>query len=109
MCEKEVEGWEKERRRLVVWFLFVAGVSVMREDGDEEMLVVALRRVLGRMGLSGGWEEVRDVLRGVMWIDWVHSAGGRRLWEVVVRKESGESSVLSQDETVGEVQLDQKC
>lgn len=88
MAEEEVvsEGEsesESERGRLVVWFLFVAGVSVLRDVEDQEMLAVVLKRVLGGLG-SSGWEEVRDVLKGVMWIDWVHSAGGRKLWEAVV-------------------------
>lgn len=70
--------------RLELWFLFVARISVLDAPEDEEMLVAATARVLRAMGLGGaGWDQVRDVLRAFMWVDWLHSEGGRAFWEVV--------------------------
>ncbi|KXX77080.1 hypothetical protein MMYC01_206332 [Madurella mycetomatis] len=76
----KAEGGE-EMRRLELWFLFVARISVVGGVEDEEMLARAAKealKVLGLMGIGSGagWREVRDVLKGYMWIDWVHSARG---------------------------------
>jgi hypothetical protein len=67
-----------------LWFLFVARISVLGWPDDEEVLVITAGRALDGLGLAeAGWDEVRGVLRGVMWIDWVHSGDGRRFWERV--------------------------
>jgi hypothetical protein len=76
-----------------LWFLFVARISVLGWPEDEEVLVIAAGRALASLGLAeAGWDEIRGMLRGVMWIDWVHSGDGRRFWEGV-RSESGVARV----------------
>ncbi|KAK4120924.1 hypothetical protein N657DRAFT_692803 [Parathielavia appendiculata] len=67
-----------------LWFCFVARISVLRWPDEEEALVAATARALAALGLAeSGWEEVRAVLRGVMWIDWVHSGDGKEFWDTV--------------------------
>ncbi|KAK3904890.1 hypothetical protein C8A05DRAFT_42094 [Staphylotrichum tortipilum] len=43
----------QEEARLALWFLFVATVSVLGGEGDEEGVVGAARRVAGGLGLGG--------------------------------------------------------
>ncbi|KAK4101122.1 hypothetical protein N658DRAFT_524308 [Parathielavia hyrcaniae] len=64
-----------------LWFLFVARISVLGWPDDEGVLVAAAGRTMAALGLAeSGWDEVRGVLRGVMWIDWVHSGDGKKFW-----------------------------
>jgi hypothetical protein len=80
-----------------LWFLFVARISVLGWPEDEDVLVTTAGRVLEGLGLAeAAWDEVRGVLRGVMWIDWVHSGDGRRFWERV----RAERSRVSQGQEV---------
>lgn len=81
---------------LELWFLFVARISVLDAPEDEEMLVAATGRVLRAMGLSGAnWGQVREVLRALMWVDWLHSEGGKAFWEVV--SSAGDAASLSEE------------
>ncbi|KAK4238931.1 hypothetical protein C8A03DRAFT_43410 [Achaetomium macrosporum] len=75
------ENSSAEVCRLGLWFVFVARISVLDGAEDEEAQVRAARGLLDALRLAGAERsEVRDVLRGYMWIDWVHSEGGKAFW-----------------------------
>jgi hypothetical protein len=82
----QVEGCSAEAKGVVLWFLFVARISVLDGMEDEGLLASVAERVMGGLGLEeAGWEGVRGVLRGVMWIDFVHSDGGTKFLKVLGR------------------------
>jgi hypothetical protein len=56
LAEREglVEGCSPQTGRLVLWFLFVARISVLGGVEDADMLAVVVERVLVFLGLGGG-------------------------------------------------------
>jgi hypothetical protein len=75
-----------EMGKLRLWFLFVARISVLFGAEDEDLLVRAAVGVVEGLAFSGEveWQEVREVLRVFMWIDWVRPKEGKMFWEKVV-------------------------
>ncbi|KAK4182578.1 hypothetical protein QBC35DRAFT_395685 [Podospora australis] len=85
---EESQQEQVELTRLKLWFLMVACISVLGGPEDEAVLIPATKEVLGKLGLlTSPWSEVRDVLREIMWIDWVHSNYGQAFFRKVISSE----------------------
>jgi len=97
-----------------LWYLFVANISVMNGPDDEQLLVAQLAETLVKLGLKpqrvvsgssagsspasttsttsihgptarlGQWNDVREVLINHLWIDCVHGARGRVLFNKAI-------------------------
>ncbi len=92
------EECSPQEQRLALWFLFVANISVLGSTvEDKTMLVKATRQLVVGLGLAEAcWDKVRDILRTVMWIDWLHSEGGKEFWDKVVAGVlSGEAGIVA--------------
>ncbi|KAK3990681.1 hypothetical protein QBC44DRAFT_324597 [Cladorrhinum sp. PSN332] len=86
--ELDADGNENEAlTRYRLWFVFLAAISVVTDPEDEDLLVGAARLVLARqagMAEAPTWNDVRDVLREHMWVDWLHSAFGKTFYGKVL-------------------------
>jgi hypothetical protein len=58
-----------------LWLLLVG--SIMVYDSSEDWLVQSINSLTGRQS----WEEVRERVREVMWIDAIHDVPGRKAFE----------------------------
>lgn len=58
-----------------LWLLLVGSMMVF--SGSEEWLVQSIRSLTGRQT----WEEVRERVKEVMWIDVIHDVPGRQAYE----------------------------
>ncbi|KAK0670032.1 hypothetical protein QBC41DRAFT_98710 [Cercophora samala] len=87
-CLRDLETKEQSDM-LGLWFLFVAYISALGSHGtgdDERLLFEKGREIVEVMNgdkSTLGWNEVRDMLMEVMWIDWVHSEDGREFLDKI--------------------------
>ncbi|GKU02784.1 hypothetical protein FLAG1_10206 [Fusarium langsethiae] len=58
-----------------LWLLLVGSMMVF--GGSEEWLVQSIRSLAGRQG----WDEVRERVREIMWIDVIHDGPGREAYQ----------------------------
>lgn len=58
-----------------LWLLLVGAIMVF--EGTEEWLVQSIRSLAGRQG----WDEVRERVREVMWIDVIHDGPGKEAYQ----------------------------
>ena len=65
-----------------LWVLFVAGISVFG-DTDWMGLIPDIRTLLSRLNIDS-WENARDKIKALPWINAVHDKPGRELWQAVV-------------------------
>ncbi|KAF4501471.1 double substrate-specificity short chain dehydrogenase reductase 2 [Fusarium agapanthi] len=63
------------------WLLILGGISVPARDG-REWLVEALREQASLLGIMT-WEQVKECLVRVPWMDAIHDQPGRKLWDQV--------------------------
>jgi hypothetical protein len=65
---------------LMLWALFVAGMSVLEPKKDDEWLLPGVRERCTRLRLTS-WVHVREFLLSFMWIDCLHGNAGRALYD----------------------------
>ncbi|EKJ76408.1 hypothetical protein FPSE_03407 [Fusarium pseudograminearum CS3096] len=58
-----------------LWLLLIGAIMVF--EGSEEWLVQSIRSLAGRQG----WDEVRERVREVMWIDVIHDGPGKEAYQ----------------------------
>ncbi|KAK3387829.1 hypothetical protein B0H63DRAFT_493869 [Podospora didyma] len=74
--------------KLKLWFIFVAGCSVLNDPEDEYLIVTSLSQTLRRLNLmpesaleaSTAWLKVQEILLEHMWIDYIHAKDGGALF-----------------------------
>ena len=69
---------------LTTWFLMIGAISAF--DLEEEWL---LDRWRAEVPSTTTWNEMREVLKGIMWIDAVHDVVGQELFRVLTCKDVG--------------------
>jgi len=74
-------GQRKSGDELVIWLLFIGGISP-KCSKDRAWFVARLVRDVERLGL-GEWGDVKAVLEGMLWVEEVHGKDCKRLWEEV--------------------------
>lgn len=74
-----------ELTKLKLWFLFMAAISVLTEPDDESLLLGVARQLLGRLGMANAtWNNVRDILREHIWVDWLHLPYGQGFFGKII-------------------------
>jgi hypothetical protein len=69
---------------VMLWLLFMGGISGLEELCGRAWLGARIRRTAQSLGI-GNWIELRDVLRRFPWISCHHDDGGKALWEAATR------------------------
>lgn len=64
---------------LVLWLLFLGGVSVLRSD--DEWLHGRIKSCAAVLGLPD-WHSAREVLRSLPWINLIHDKPAQRIWHI---------------------------
>ena len=62
-----------------LWLLFVAGISVF-SDTDWIWLMPQIRSLLTELDIDS-WENARNRIKTLPWIDTVHDQAGKELWQ----------------------------
>jgi hypothetical protein len=81
-CLNEVvnRGLDNADQELMLWLLFVGGISVVPEE-DEHWLCTSIQQVARRRGIED-WTEMHRCLRQFPWIGSVHDESGKQLWDL---------------------------
>ncbi|KAK3382585.1 hypothetical protein B0T24DRAFT_18452 [Lasiosphaeria ovina] len=66
--------------RPFLWALFMGGITVLKRHDCRQWLSTLIVRTCARLGLHE-WPAIYSQLSEFPWIDTLHSARGRRLWE----------------------------
>ncbi|KAF7558920.1 hypothetical protein G7046_g5233 [Stylonectria norvegica] len=64
---------------LILWLLFIGGVSVL-DEADHFWLLPRITQVTRSVGIAS-WPQLRSVLIRFPWIDLLHDVPGEALWE----------------------------
>lgn len=84
----EGEGFKNIDYEVRIWVLFVVGIVGVGGE-DEGWFVPLLRKEIGERGNGKMemWEEIRRLLKGILWIDALHDEDGKRIFEMVCGEE----------------------
>jgi hypothetical protein len=69
-----------------LWFLMTGAVSIFKEH-DDQWLKPRLMFIIHSCGLDS-WDQTRDILHSIMWIDLLHDHLGKRVFDSVVSDDS---------------------
>ncbi|KAL1860409.1 hypothetical protein VTK73DRAFT_7355 [Phialemonium thermophilum] len=75
---------------LVVW-LIISGHIVVIQEAEGTWMHELLSETLGRLG-PPSWDQARDMLRGIMWIDLLYDTPGRAIFEEAVARLKGQET-----------------
>jgi hypothetical protein len=76
-----VDGLKNEYLELALWLTCMVGVMHL-ETGNRRWYNSHLELTAASLGLQN-WDDVHDVLRKFLWIQWVHEQPSKELWEGV--------------------------
>lgn len=69
-----------------LWFLMTGAVSIFKEH-DDQWLKPRLLFIIRSCGLDS-WDQTRDILHSIMWIDLLHDHLGKMFFDSVVSDDS---------------------
>ncbi|KAI3392381.1 hypothetical protein diail_5769 [Diaporthe ilicicola] len=84
---------------LLLWTLFISGVSVMKMGAELQRLWPLIRETSTRLQLRD-WPAVRDQLYRFPWLPALHDRPGYALWELSQQRSEAPSSASSDDSLV---------
>jgi len=87
----EVKIRNENEGALVLWMLFMGGVSARRGE-DRIWFVAQIEKLSGRLGL-GDWEAVNGEMQGLWWVEKIHEKPLREMWDEAVVLRSVTSGV----------------
>ncbi|KAK6344639.1 hypothetical protein TWF718_006597 [Orbilia javanica] len=79
----ETAGEQEIEDGLLLWVLFMAGISVFNVK-DDNWLSLKLRSCISDMKLDS-WEGTKIILGNYPWIDYFHDDPGLELWDILTR------------------------
>lgn len=68
---------------MLLWFLFVGGVSVFMDADTRRWLSPHIKTCLSGLSIDG-WPAARNQVRKFPWIDIVHDDLGHELWQAIM-------------------------
>ena len=83
------ELWCHFPKNFLLWVLTLGGVACTNRPHDLDWYVMCLRHLRGIMGLEE-WVDVKQVLTGFAWVEYMCELVFRRVWEKVLAVESAE-------------------
>ncbi|KAK0734720.1 hypothetical protein B0T26DRAFT_737273 [Lasiosphaeria miniovina] len=76
----DCDGTTAHLLRPFLWALFMGGITILKRHDRRQWLSVLIVRTCARLGLHE-WPAIYSQLSEFPWIDTLHSAQGRHLWE----------------------------